>query len=206
MPEQNKPIGQTPAPLNGKVEASVTGNGKILAAVIGSVTAAAMLFVAVPEEESGRKVEAKILVDNSIQTRHVKGRQYLKGYLDIVGVGTICDGITKIDGRPVTVNDRRSEQQCALLLEIELVKHAQGVIQCTPNLYGRTNQVFAATSLAYNIGVSAWCRSTADKHFDAKRWRQGCDAFLAWNKAGGRPINGLTKRRQRERDICVRGL
>lgn len=200
-----KPDWQKPH-ANEKPTPKVTGDGKALAVVIGSVTAAAMLFVAVPEEESGRKVEAKILVDGSIQTRHVKGRQYLQGYLDIVNVGTICDGITRINGRPVTTRDKVSEQTCALLLEEELVKHAQGVVRCTPNLYGRTNQVFAATSLAYNIGVAGYCRSSIDRAFDAKQWRAGCDAFLKWNKAGGREIRGLTVRRQRERAICVRGL
>jgi GH24 family phage-related lysozyme (muramidase) len=184
----------------------VTGDGKALAAVLGCCTAAAMLFVAVPEEESGRKVEATVLVDGSIKTRHVAGRQYLKAYLDVVKVGTICDGITRIDGRPVRLGDTATEQQCAYLLEHELVVHAKGVIACTPKLYGRTYQAFAATSLAYNIGVAGYCRSSADKHFDAGRWRQGCDAFLKWNTAGGRVIKGLTLRRQRERSICVKGL
>jgi GH24 family phage-related lysozyme (muramidase) len=168
--------------------------------------AAAMLFVAVPSEESGRKVEAKILVDNTIQTRHVKGRQYLKAYLDVVKVGTICDGITRIDGVPVKLGDTATEAQCALLLEEELVKHAQGVIKCTPNLYGRTNQVFAASSLAYNIGVAGYCRSSVDRHFDAGRWVAGCNAILMWNKAGGRVIGGLRSRRERERNVCVKGL
>lgn len=184
----------------------VTGNGTALAAVIGCVTAAAMLFVAVPEEESGRKVEAKILVDGTIQTRHVKGRQYLSAYLDVVKVGTICDGITRINGRPVRMGDKVTEQRCALLLEQELVNHARGVIDCTPKLYGRTNQVFAATSLAYNIGVAGYCRSSVDRHFDAGQYRRGCDAFLAWNRAGGRAIAGLTRRRQKERAICLHGL
>jgi lysozyme len=184
----------------------VTGNGKALAAVLGCCTAAAMLFVAVPEEESGRQVKAEVLVDGSIKTQHVKGRQYLKGYLDIVGVGTICDGITRLNGRPVRVSDTVTEQQCALLLEKELVIHAQGVLKCTPNLYGRTYQVFAATSLAYNVGVAAYCKSTVDRRFDAKLWRQGCDAILMWDKAGGRRIQGLTNRRRRERAVCVKGL
>lgn len=195
-------MAKAPQPASGKA----TGDGKALAALLGSSIAAAMLLVAIPEDESGRKVEAKVLVDGSIQTRHVKGRQYLKGYLDIVGVGTICDGITRINGRPVTVKDTATEQQCALLLEQELFNHAAGVLRCTPSLYGRTNQVFAATSLAYNVGVAGYCRSTVDRRFDAGQWRAGCDAFLMWNKAGGREVRGLTLRRQRERAICVRGL
>ena len=48
----------------------------------------------------------------------------------------------------------------------------------------------AATRLSFNIGVVAFCRSTAARRFNAGDWRGGCDAFLAWNKArvGGRLV------------------
>lgn len=84
--------------------------------------------------------------------------------------------------------------------------YAAGVIACVPALYGRGQQAAAAVSLAYNIGVGGFCRSTAARHFRAGRWREGCNAFLMWNRAGGRVVRGLTLRRQRERDLCVVGL
>jgi lysozyme len=185
---------------------NVTGNGRALAGVLGCAVAAAMLFVGIPLEESGRQVDAQILIDGSIQTKHVTGKQYLRAYLDIVKVPTICDGITRINGRPVRLSDRASEKDCGLYLERELVNHARGVLYCTPNLYGRTNQAFAATMLAYNVGVAGYCKSTVDRRFDAKQWKQGCDAFMMWNKAGGREIKGLTERRKRERAVCLKGL
>jgi lysozyme len=33
-----------------------------------------------------------------------------------------------------------------------------------------------------------------------------CDALLLWNRAAGREVAGLTRRRQRERELCRRGL
>lgn len=196
-----KPLPKTP-----QYTGPATGDGRALAGVLGCVVAAAMCFVGVTQEESGRKVEATVQKDGSIRMKHVAGKQYLNAYLDIVRVGTICDGITRIDGRPVRLGDKVTEARCAVLLEEELVNHAKGVIKCTPGLYGRTNQVFPAVSLAYNIGVGGYCRSSVDRHFDAKNWKQGCDAFLMWNKAGGKVVNGLTRRRQRERAICLNGL
>jgi lysozyme len=36
--------------------------------------------------------------------------------------------------------------------------------------------------------------------------RGACDALLLWNRVGGREVAGLTKRRQRERELCLKGL
>lgn len=158
-----------------------------LAGIVGA-TAAALLLILVPREESG-------------------GKKYHDAYLDIVNVATICDGLTRYeDGRRVRMGDHRTEEQCQALLDAELAKTAKAVLACTPNLKGHDNQTVAAVSLAYNIGTAGYCRSSVDRHFDAGRWRQGCDAMLLWNKAGGRVIKGLSDRRKRERALCLRGL
>jgi lysozyme len=176
---------------------------KSLAAIVG-VAAASILFVSIPKEESGRTVEATVSTNGAVSVRHVRGPQYLRAYLDAVGVATACDGITK----GVRMSQVYTEAQCVALLERELVEHAEGVMRCTPALSepGRDNQRAAAVLLAYNIGVRGWCGSTAARRFNARAWRQGCDAFLRWDKAGGRVLRGLTLRRQRERALCLRGL
>lgn len=176
--------------------------GKTLAAVLGSAAAAAALLVSVPADESGRKVEASVAADGTATIRHLSGPQHLRAYLDIVRVPTACDGIT----RGVRLGQVYTPAQCTALLERELVVHAEGVMACTPALRGRPNQQIAAVSLAYNVGIGAYCRSSVDRHFDRGRWRQGCDALLMWVKAGGRKVRGLELRRQRERARCLRGL
>ena len=175
---------------------------KTLAGVIGSIVAAATLLTTVPLEESGRTVQATVQADGTATVRHVAGRQYLQSYLDAVGVATACDGITK----GVKLGQRYTEAQCGLKLEAELIDHAEGVIACVPQLYGRDHQASAAVSLAYNIGVRGFCGSTAARLFRAGRWRDGCDAFSLWVKAGGRTLAGLVARRQRERSMCLVGL
>jgi lysozyme len=101
------------------------------------------------------------------------------------------------------------------LLELELVKHAQGVMACTPGLAispapltekRREGPRFAAISLAYNIGVGAYCGSTARRRFNAGDYAGGCEALTWWNKAGGRPVRGLILRRNREAKVCREGL
>jgi lysozyme len=60
----------------------------------------------------------------------------------------------------------------------------------------------AYTSLAYNIGVSAFCQSTAARRINAGDYAGGCDAILLFNKFKGQTVAGLTARRQRERAMC----
>ena len=178
-----------------------------LASVIG-IAAAALVMQTVPEDESGRHVKVSITQDGTATVQHVRGPQYLRAYLDIAGIATACDGITK----GVKMGQVYTEAQCAMLLERELVIHAQGVMNCTPGLKPErlAPQRAAAVSLAYNIGVAGFCRSTAARRFNAGDIRGACQAFMSWNKAKVRgvlrPVQGLTSRRARERAMCLKGI
>jgi len=171
--------------------------------LVGAAAAIALATL-IPKDESGREVKASVTSDGALLVEHRKGPQFLAAYADIVGVWTICDGDTK----GVRPGMRETEAGCTARLERQLVAHAKPVIACVPGLagQGRENQLVASVSLAYNIGTSAFCRSTAARRFNAGNWRGGCDAFLLWDKAGGQRIRGLALRRQRERAICLRGL
>lgn len=186
-----------------------------LAAIVG-FGAAAILLTEVPKDESGRKVDVTIASDGTATVRHVSGREYLRAYLDVAGIPTACDGIIRVNGRPVRIGDVFTSDQCAGLLEKELVKHAAGVMRCTPAFRNHPNieaiapTVAATVSFTYNVGKAGYCGSTAARRFNAGNWRGACDAFLMWNKArvNGvlQPVRGLTLRRQRERDLCLRGV
>ena len=62
------------------------------------------------------------------------------------------------------------------------------------------DQFDACVSLAYNIGCSAFRKSSVARHMNRKNERQAADSFLLWNKVKGRPIKGLTNRRKSERE------
>lgn len=183
-----------------------------LAALVSAGTAAG-LITTITAEESGRTVEAIAVEPAAKQPAAVEivresGRQHLRAYRDIAGVWTICDGIT----RGVRAGDVETPAGCLRRLEEEVVVHARGVLTCVPGLRAaaRERQRLASISLAFNIGVTAFCGSTAARRFRAGEWRRGCDAMLAWNKArvGGqlRVVRGLQRRRERERAICLQGL
>lgn len=61
----------------------------------------------------------------------------------------------------------------------------------------------AAVSLSYNIGESAFCKSSVVKKFNAGDYEGACNAFLLWNKFKGKPLSGLTRRREAERKMCL---
>lgn len=124
------------------------------------------------------------------------------GYVDIAGVPTACFG----DTNNVVVGKRYSDAECRQRLEDQAIKHVEPVLACTPSLRGHDDQLVAAASLAYNIGTGAYCKSTVDRRFDAGDWKGACDAFLMWNRAGGKVVRGLQNRRQYERNICLKNL
>ena len=126
----------------------------------------------------------------------------LRGYKDPVGIITACAGHTKTAqlGRAYT------RQECDRLLADDLVEHAQGVLKCTPTLAGRTYQLAAMTSFAYNVGTGAYCSSTIARLIKARDMRGACAQLSRWIYAGGRVLPGLIKRRAAEREICETGL
>jgi len=82
------------------------------------------------------------------------------------------------------------------------------VVACVPALGRpeRKHQLMASMLLSYNIGKSAFCRSTVARRFNAGDIRGGCDAMLMWRFAGGREVRGLLNRRRDERRICLEGV
>ena len=130
-------------------------------------------------------------------------------YYDVAGVLTVCIGETKgVEMREYTPDE------CSAML----VKRVEGyfvpaIRRCTrrdvwDSLHQETIDALVETS--YNIGVGAYCRSSIRKRLDAGRGAAACDRILLYNKAtvngALKPIEGLTKRRQREADKCRRGF
>lgn len=121
-------------------------------------------------------------------------------YADLIGKMTVCYGETRVEMR------RYTDAECDEMLANGLVDFAGPVLARNPELRGKPPQLAAAVSLSYNIGISAYRRSTVARRFSEGRWRQACDAFLSWSYAGGRQVQGLLNRRRVERRLCLRGV
>lgn len=161
-------------------------NKKTLTGLIGAACCA-ILFVTVPAHEG----------------------TVLKGYVDPVGIPTKCMG----DTNNVEVNKLYTEAECKESLETQLIAHAEPVLKCTPGLKGKTYQLAAAVSFAYNIGAMAYCNSSTAKRFNSGDFKGACKAInesdsgkKQWVTAKGRELPGLVKRRADERKLCETGL
>lgn len=115
-----------------------------------------------------------------------------KAYKCPAGVWTIGYGHT-LNVRP---NDVITEPQASTLLEEELQDYATKVAKIVPN--ASQNQFDALVSFAYNLGVNALGTSTLLKKHLAGDYKGAQAEFLRWDKAGGKVLAGLTKRRQQE--------
>lgn len=65
------------------------------------------------------------------------------------------------------------------------------------------NEFGAFVSLAYNIGAGAFKKSSALRHFNAGDKDKAADALMLWNKAGGKVLAGLVRRRTAERTLFL---
>ena len=58
-------------------------------------------------------------------------------------------------------------------------------------------------SLTYNIGAKNFCSSTLVKKLKAGDYAGACKEILRWDRFKGKPLAGLTKRRQKEYEQCL---
>lgn len=65
------------------------------------------------------------------------------------------------------------------------------------------NEFGAFLSLAYNIGPGAFKKSSALRKFNAGDKAGAANAILLWNKAGGKVLRGLERRRAEERKLFL---
>jgi lysozyme len=113
---------------------------------------------------------------------------------------TVCYGRT--DG--VKPNDRYTLDECKALLRQDLEAYALGIEACVWRPLPDKRYV-ALVSFAYNVGTRAACESSVVRFINAGRTREGCDALLDYNRAAGIVFPGLTRRRQKERALCLEG-
>lgn len=61
----------------------------------------------------------------------------------------------------------------------------------------------AYVSLTYNIGETAFCNSTLAKYLKAGKYEEACKEILKWDNFQGKPLRGLTIRREAEYKKCI---
>lgn len=121
-----------------------------------------------------------------------------EAYKDAVGVPTIGYGETA----GVKMGDKTTPERALITLLDSTEKHADAIRQCIHvPLY--QHEFDAYVSLSYNIGTSAFCKSTLVKKLNRGDYTGACEEIRRWNRAGGKVLPGLVKRRKSEYETCM---
>jgi len=121
-------------------------------------------------------------------------------YQDMVGVWTIGYGHTEGVGPD---SPALTEAQASALLATDLDSKYGPYVNAI-GLPLSQPQFDALVSFVYNVGPGGIAASTnVGRQLRAKNWKAAADGLLAWNKAGGAAVAGLTRRRQAERALFL---
>jgi lysozyme len=119
-------------------------------------------------------------------------------YRDAVGVWTIGYGHTSAAGEPrVKPGMVITQNEAAEILERDVEKFADGVRRHLKDELTE-DQFSALVSFAYNVGLGNFARSSVLKAVNARNFEAVPRRLALWNKAGGRTLPGLVRRRAAE--------
>ncbi|OOV73463.1 muraminidase [Enterobacter kobei] len=127
----------------------------------------------------------------------------LTAYQDSVGVWTIGFGWTQpVDGKPIRAGMTIKQETAERLLKTGLVSYESDVSRLVK--VGLTQGQFdALVAFTYNLGARSLSTSTLLRKLNAGDYTGAAAEFMSWNKAGGKVLNGLTRRREAERALFL---
>lgn len=112
---------------------------------------------------------------------------------------TIGWGSTRgFDGRPIPLGTVWTQEQCDRKKAEDMAdfeREVRAILGHAPTTQG---QFDAMVSFAYNLGSAALRGSTLIRKHKAGDYAGAAAQFVRWNKAGGRVMRGLTRRREAE--------
>ncbi|MBF2003654.1 MAG: lysozyme [Synechococcales cyanobacterium C42_A2020_086] len=122
----------------------------------------------------------------------------LRAYQDAVGVWTIGYGTTSGVRPGMVITEAQAEE----LLKRDLARFERAVSDLV-EVPLTDDQFSALVSFAYNVGEGALASSTLLRLLNQRNYQGAADQLLRWDKAGGRPLAGLTRRRRAERALFL---
>lgn len=121
------------------------------------------------------------------------------------GVWTIGYGHTSAAGEPrVSAGNKITLSEGEEILKSDLIKYENAVIKALNGTEVTSNQFSALVSLCYNIGAGALAKSSIIRGILKGDISYAADRFRAFNRGGGRVLNGLVRRREAERELFLK--
>lgn len=127
--------------------------------------------------------------------KHFEGCE-LEAYKCPAGVWTIAYGHTKGIQPGMVITEETANDMLVEELE-EYENYINSMVKCPLS----QNQFDALVSWVYNLGPANLQASTLLKVLNAGDYAGVPAQIMRWNKAGGKVLEGLTRRRQAEADL-----
>lgn len=158
-----------------------------------------------PVKPSG--ISEEVELDNSNQSSLPKGLDIIKAheglrltpYKDPVGKLTVGYGHT---GEDVTPDMQITENDAEEMLQGKVGALEQSLRQVV-KVPVSNEQFSALVSLGYNIGFNNLKNSTLMNKLNQGDYDGAAEEFSRWDKAGGKTLPGLAKRRDEEKDLFL---
>lgn len=140
-------------------------------------------------------------------TKFIADREGLEltAYQDSAKIWTIGYGTTinPETGLPIKKGDKITKEKALAWLRINTAA-IETQIKKLVKVPINANQLTALTSLAYNIGMGAFTRSTLLRLLNSGTDKNTVAAqFVRWNKVQGKEVPGLTRRRKLEAELFL---
>ena len=129
----------------------------------------------------------------------------LTAYKCPAGVWTIGYGHTgMVDGKLISSGMTITAAKATELLKKDLASFEAAVNGCV-TVPITQNMFDALVSFSFNVGSGALRRSALLRKLNAKDYKGAANEFPLWNKAGGKVLNGLVRRRKAEKELFLDG-
>jgi lysozyme len=138
----------------------------------------------------------------------VKEREGLRlaAYRDTGGIWTIGYGHTSMAGSPTVTPTLRITAQDAEDILRKDISTAEVQVARVLTRTANENQFSAMVSFCFNVGPTAFAKSTLLRKFNAGDIEGAANEFLRWVHDDGVKLEGLVKRRAMERALFLKPL
>ena len=137
----------------------------------------------------------------------------LVAYKDGAGIWTICRGLTRVDGRPVTKGMALTAEQCDTLNAIEAKKSIDWVKKNVRVQLSEPQIAAVASFCHYNLGPTKCMESTFWAKLNTGNVTGACTEIKKWVRDGGKDCRlrdsgcyGQVIRRDQEAELLCWGL
>lgn len=120
-------------------------------------------------------------------------------YLDPVGIATACGGHT---GAELKLGQTFTDEECDILMQKD-IKTAVEALNSHVKVEISEHTAVALISFIYNVGEGNFKNSTLLKKLNSGDIVGACNELPKWSYSKGKKLNGLAKRRLKERDLCL---